>query len=1027
MLPFSHVNDYELLDLLESTEKCIKRKLNDKSFENFIYSRCLFSQILDKKFDYYTLDQYNSQISSSQTDQVVWHQNIRSLDKHFGELMAFKELINNPLITCLTEIGRKNIENRQAQLQNLGYNMKFEKPQKVRGGVAIIYPKDTKLEEREDLHMKKPKNTNILDFENGWYETKIKGIGTVVIGIIYKHPNTTIAGLKEFKCMVRERMETINNEKKIGVILGDINIDALRIKNTETKEFFDMALDSDFVPIVTCPTRIAKDSCTIIDHIFVNKNLLMKTSRRVAGNIYADLSDHLPNFLALGNNSTTSKTERPKVRIYGEKNTQKFKQELQTTNWDTFYSSNCPKAALEILYNNYNQAFEASFPLKTLSRTRAKDKPWINQHLRKLLNKKHTTHTQYLLNPTKANRKRRNRARNIANAEREKAMNSYYNDMLNIEKANLRTLWKVAGSIINPSKMKSDTNIKSLKINNNTTSDNKKIAEAMNDFFSTVGKVYANKVKTEPNKFKKYLSNPNTYSLDTLQDTTVEEVTKIITSLKSGKSAGDDGIKPGLLKQCCHELKTPITHLMNLSLRNSTVPEKLKLAKVIPIYKKNDRTDPSNYRPISLLSILDKILEKLINKRVTSFLDAHKILYKYQFGFRPNHSTVQAVVEIADNIISEVNQGYLVAGIYMDLSKAFDTVDHKILLYKMEHYGIRGSALQWFKSYLSNRQQFTEVNGVKSVKQPVEYGVPQGSVLGPLLFLLYVNDISTATEGHKTRLFADDSNVFVTSKDPVELKTKMQKVIEDMFRWFSANKLTANTGKTQYSIFCKPNKQVPQVLNSLQVLGSKLERSVAAKYLGVTLDDKLTWKQHIDTLTAKLSKTIAAFKIVKNYVNVEQKRSLYFAYIFSRIQYGIELFSSSKKKDLKQVQTKQNRALKVLFNKEHRTPTRELHKELNLLQVQDIGQVNILKFVHKQRLGDTPEAFNNYFTEVNEHHNINTRQAKNLHVPRENNWGMKSMKYRGAVLWNKTDNEIRDCKTTKTFAGKVKKLIINTY
>ena len=141
----------------------------------------------------------------------------------------------------------------------------------------------------------------------------------------------------------------------------------------------------------------------------------------------------------------------------------------------------------------------------------------------------------------------------------------------------------------------------------------------------------------------------------------------------------------------------------------------------------------------------------------------------------------------------------------------------------------------------------------------------------------------------------------------------MQKVIEDMFRWFSANKLTANTGKTQYSIFCKPNKQVPQVLNSLQVLGSKLERSVAAKYLGVTLDDKLTWKQHIDTLTAKLSKTIAAFKIVKNYVNVEQKRSLYFAYIFSRIQYGIELFSSSKKKDLKQVQTKQNRALKVLF------------------------------------------------------------------------------------------------------------------
>ena len=259
----------------------------------------------------------------------------------------------------------------------------------------------------------------------------------------------------------------------------------------------------------------------------------------------------------------------------------------------------------------------------------------------------------------------------------------------------------------------------------------------MNDFFSSVGKNLASKVSGEKGAFKKFLRNRNPHSME-LKEASDEEVYKIIMSLNGNKSCGDDGIRPSHLKHCVSSLKDPITHVMNTSLRTSIVPQKLKIAKVMPVYKKDEKTDPGNYRPISLLSILDKILEKLVCKRLVDFLEEHKIFYKYQFGFRAKHSTVQAVTEIVDNIIEEMKNGRLVAGIYMDLSKAFDTVDHEILLHKCEHNGIRGQALQWLKSYLSNRQQYTQANGVKSNKKVVEYGVPQGSVLGPLLFLLYV-------------------------------------------------------------------------------------------------------------------------------------------------------------------------------------------------------------------------------------------------------------------------------------------------
>ena len=355
-------------------------------------------------------------------------------------------------------------------------------------------------------------------------------------------------------------------------------------------------------------------------------------------------------------------------------------------------------------------------------------------------------------------------------------------------------MWETIGDIINPSKMKRETNIKKIIMNGEEYQENRNIANKMNEYFSSVGETLAEKFKTTSN-YRKYVKKRILNSFF-LSPVVVNETLKEIAKLEDSKAGGDDNMKPGLVKENRDVLADKITHIINLSFKNGVVPDKLKLEKVIPIFKKNNRTDPSNYRPISLISVINKLMEKLMFKQINKFIEKHNIMYDYQFGFRKDHSPTLAIMEICENIIDTLNKGSYITGLFLDLSKAFGTVDHKILLYKLEQYGIRGTPLTWFNSYLSNRLQYNLVNGTKSDTMNIRYGVPQGSVLGPLLFLLYTNDMPNCLpENHKMRLFADDSNIFISSHSPKALKNELKMAVERILKWLGDNKLTVNLSK----------------------------------------------------------------------------------------------------------------------------------------------------------------------------------------------------------------------------------------
>ena len=291
-----------------------------------------------------------------------------------------------------------------------------------------------------------------------------------------------------------------------------------------------------------------------------------------------------------------------------------------------------------------------------------------------------------------------------------------------------------------------------------------------------------------------------------------------------------------------------------MSFLKGEYPDLLKIVKVIPIHKGGSTQDINNYRPISLLSIFDKIIEKLAHKRLYNFLIEHNILYENQFGFRKNNSTGFALAQITEMIKVSID-GKFGCGIFVDLRKAFDTVNHKILLTKLNHYGIRNSMLKWFHSYLTDRKQFVSFNGKSSELLKNNCGVPQGSVLGPLLFLLYINDLPNISKILNFYLFADDTNIYYESNSLIELERTVNKELRKLYLWLNVNQLSLNIDKTNFIIFHPFNK--PSKHNvAIKINKKAINEKESIKYLGVIIDSSLCWKHHIINLTNKISRAI---------------------------------------------------------------------------------------------------------------------------------------------------------------------------
>ena len=411
------------------------------------------------------------------------------------------------------------------------------------------------------------------------------------------------------------------------------------------------------------------------------------------------------------------------------------------------------------------------------------------------------------------------------------------------------------------------------------------------------------------------------------------------------------------------------------------------------------------------------------------FLNKHYMLFQFQFGFREGHSTTLALTEIIDNIKNSIDNNQYTIGIFLDLCKAFDTVDHSILLQKLKYYGIRGNAHSLLSSYLTGRTQFTLINNVKSDLASNAFGVPQGSVLGPLLFLIYINDIQFCIPDKHTRLFADDTGIFVSGNNLFSIIESSQAILNKLEAWFICNKLTISVSKCAWMIFHGKNKRLPDVIPGLYLSGVEMTKVDSYKYIGLILDSKLTWKQHVNAICSRLNQYFGIFFHIRNKIPFQMTRQVYFSTVFAHINFGLEIYGSCPKSLKNKLQSKQNQLLKVLTNKERLYPTNELHAQNRILKIEEVYNLKIISFVHDCLNENTIPLFHDYFKLQHQTHSYPTRHILNIIQPKvKTNMGSSSIKSMGASLWNNSEVARSNFQYSKTTLKKnMTSFYINSY
>ena len=376
-----------------------------------------------------------------------------------------------------------------------------------------------------------------------------------------------------------------------------------------------------------------------------------------------------------------------------------------------------------------------------------------------------------------------------------------------------------------------------------------------------------------------------------MANVTNNDVRSVIHGLKNSLS-GWDGLSAYIGKQCVEGFIAPLTHIINMSITQGVFPDELKLARVIPVYKCNDKQTLSNYRPISILTLFSKVLETVMYKSISKFLDSYSLIHDRQFGFRNNHSTTHAIITLVNKITESVDSGDIGINLFIDLRKAFDTVSHPILIKKLYAYGIRGNVLELCTSYLKNRTQVVVYDGVKSYT--IDCGVPQGSILGPLFFIVFMNDIFHASQSLFNILYADDTSIFLSGRDLDKLIRELNAELVLVTEWLKANKLTLNTEKTYYMVFHRGRRKSLKNIK-LQMDDKIIKESPHIKYLGVILDNKLNWIEHIGYVKNKVAKGIGIICKARKFLTKKVLLTLYNTFIFPYLIYCVEIWGCAKK------------------------------------------------------------------------------------------------------------------------------------
>ena len=878
-----------------------------------------------------------------------------------------------------------------------------EKPNANCGGGVAIYVKGN-IKRFEQVN---PRGGFVKGiYESAWVDLTTKSGIKKIIGSVYRPPGGRKEQIEQAVTIHEEMLQKMRKKYKGHqlMVVGDFNLDMLRLLEgeqgreeevmhaasvMETRRLLEISTKENIISTVTIPTRETSRGETLIDYIFVDTMAIAKSLETRTLVVPSHISDHHSLVYLENQPGGKSKAKKIRRRIQNEKTIAKLGEEIRSREVhekipDLIQNKEEAEECFRTVLKEISEAMDKALPEKE-----------VNENLGKLRDRGSTARGKELgkvlrklsIEIRELRRKKKNWKSNgqlqeevdLIEKIKEKEITKK-STVKQLKKEILEEMRKKLETELEAAKDSSKTTWKVLKnrakYKNSATSsppdrmirDNKEgeavgskqVAEELNRFYVEIGPKLEEKIRWTGKNPKEFMGKNETCEFK-IKDVSVKEIEEILGKIKPKTSSGPDGVSTKVLRTLKREFAPIIAKLVNISTRTATFPKNLKLARVQPLYKgEGKKNEATNYRPISLLSCIGKIIEKVVARQLMNYLEEEGLLNNRQYGFRANRNVTQPILEIAQKIFKHINsrENRYVLMVLIDLKKAFDTIQHNLLLEKLKHYGIKGWALKWFEEYLSDREQYTEINGEKSGNRRMVCGVPQGSVLGPILFLIFINDLPNAMK-ILTVLFADDTAMVKEGTDMEELARQLEQELETATEWFRANKLSLNVKKTKLigiNNLRKQSNNVPQIEPTVKMDGEKLQQvgekyeEKSTRYLGVMLDDCLGWKYQVEKVIGKVKAATHAIRRIRTAPR-KLKKMLYQALVESHLRFAVQVWGGVDQKYRGKLEAAQNSAVRAVsgMRKGHAEPS---YAELQILKLKDLIGMESLKFMRQIRTND---------------------------------------------------------------------------
>lgn len=769
------------------------------------------------------------------------------------------------------------------------------------------------------------------EFLNEWYqctddiEILCLKVGNCVFVAVYRPPDGSI---NNFIQLLDNIFSFVNDNGYRLVLGGDLNIDMLG--STNKQKDLSALLDSHFLSnVIVTPTRITDSSATLIDLFITN----FPSDSVLSGTICTAISDHLPIYFMVHQSRCTTRQAASAIyyRAVNLTSLSRFRDQIEQTQWDDLFSITCADLAYDYFIRTICSVYNKHFPLQVFKKPKRARKPWMTTEILKMMKEKDRLYHAFLVNRNPDALRMFKKCRNLIIKLQRQAKRNYYYTMFE-GVTDVKQMWNKLHSIISPGRVRNSLEL----VVDNEVIKGKELADNFNEYFTSVSE------SSHQDSAFDYLPVPLKESIF-LCPTDENEVLRVFRNFKMSKSEDINGLKMEPIKYIIDLISPCLTHIYNLSLRTGIFPQNMKNAKVTVIYKSGDKNILGNYRPISILPLFSKGLEKIIHLRLSNFLDKHSVITKSQYGFRSGFSTESALLFQKELILKNIEAKKFTLGIFLDMSKAFDRIIHETLLGKLQCYGVRGVALNLIQNYLANRHQCVSISRILSSMQPVKYGVPQGSILGPLLFVIFINDIVNVDPSAQYIMYADDTSLFFSGTEIHDLVNLANLTLDKICGWTLNNSLRINCSKTKAVLFRSksPLYELTRSYN-LMLNNNKIEFSSTAKSLGVMFHEYMKWDHHTELLQNKLCKVLGVLRKCQRILPVPQKLSIFKALFSSHLRYCNLIWGNGTQQSINNLAILQKKAIRSVANLPYNAHTSELFVKYNVIKLSVLYEYTLL-------------------------------------------------------------------------------------